>query len=179
MPLFNPDPAIRPLKHTWWYPQDGGGGTRTMTFNLLWLWPFDLTVPVTISALACNVTSAGTAGSTIRLGIYSSDGASGVGALLLDAGTVAGDSTGVKTAAINQAASPDRLWFGAVWQGTNSTAPVLQAYTHAAPYVGWSAFQQFPSILAYTYAAISGALPATVSSPSVENSNAPAVQFQV
>lgn len=179
MPLFSPDPAVHPLKHTWWYPQDGGGGNRTMTFNQLWLWPFDLTQSVTISALACNVTTGGTAGSTIRLGIYGSDGASGVGGLLLDAGTVAGDATGVKTATVSQAASPDRLWFGAVWQGTNSSAPVLQAYTRAAPYVGWSAFQQFPSVLAFTYTGISGALPGTVSSPGVENSNTPAVQFQV
>ena len=49
----------------------------------------------------------------------------------------------------------------------------------AAPYVGWSSFQQFPSILGFTYTGISGALPGAVSSPGTENSNLPGVQFQV
>lgn len=167
-----------PLKSGYYYPLDGGGGSRTMTYNLLWLWPFDLQRAITLAKLACNVTTGGTAGSTIRVGVYASDGAGGIGSLVVDAGTVTGDSTGVKTITLTQAAGPDRLWFGAVWQGTNSAAPILQAYGKAAPYLGWTSFVQFPSIIAYQFNGISGALPATLGAPSAaENNNAPAIQF--
>lgn len=167
-----------PLKSGWYYPLDGGGGNRTMTYNLLWLWPFDCQRSITISKLACNVTTAGSSGTTIRLGVYASDGAGGIGNLIVDGGTVAGDTTGVKTITLSQAAGPDRLWFGAVWQGTNSTAPALQAYSKAMPYIGWSSFVQFPSIVAYQYTGITGALPASLGTPTGnENNNAPAIQF--
>lgn len=168
-----------PLKSGYWYPADGGGGNRTMTYNLLWLWPFDCQRAITITKMACNVTTAGTAGSTIRMACYASDGAGGIGNLLVDTGTVAGDATGIKTVSgLSVAAGPDRLWFGAVWQGTNTTAPVLQAYAKASPYMGWSSFVQFPSLIAYQFTGITGALPASLGNPTgTENSNAPGVQF--
>jgi hypothetical protein len=167
-----------PLKSTYYYPSDGQGGSRTMTYQLLWIFPFDLQRAITITKLACNVTTAGTAGSTIRLGIYSSDGAGGIGNLLIDGGTVAGDSTGIKTATISQAAGPDRIWLCAAWQGTNTTAPVLQGYARSAPFIGWSSFVQFPPLMGYQYAGITGALPASLAAPtSNENSMLPAVQF--
>lgn len=168
-----------PLKPGWFYPSDGNGGSRTMTYQLLWAFPFDAGRAFAFSKLACNVTTAGTAGSLIRLGVYASDGAGGIGALLLDAGTVAGDATGVKTVTgLTTAAGPDRLWFAAVWQGTNTTAPVLQGYSRPLPYIGWSAFMQFPPLIGYQFAGITGALPATLPTPtSNENSLVPAVQF--
>jgi hypothetical protein len=174
------NPVAARLKHNYWYPMDGGGGNRTMTYNLLWLYPFDAQVSAVMQALGINVTTPGSAGTLIRCGVYSSDGAGGVGGLLLDAGTLAGDSGGVKSVALNQAVNPDRLWLGAVWQGTNNVAPVLQAYTRPAPYLGWTSFYQFPSIVGYQYNAVSGVLPASLGAPaSPENSNCPAVQFQV
>lgn len=167
-----------PLKSGWYYPSDGGGGNRTMTFNMLWIYPFDCQRAITIAKLACNVVNAGTAGSTIRLGVYSSDGAGSIGNLLVDGGTVAGDSTGVKTITMSTATGSDRLWLCAVWQGTNTSAPVLQAYSRPLPYIGWSSFVQFPPLIAYQYTGITGGLPATLPAPtSNENNNAPAVQF--
>lgn len=169
-----------PLKSGYWYPADGQGGSRTMTYNLLWAFPFDAQRPITISKLACNVTTAGSSGTTIRLGVYGSDGAGGIGNLVMDGGTVAGDTTGVKTITLSQAAGPDRLWLGAVWQGTNSTAPVLQAYSRALPFIGWTSYVQFPPIVAYQYTGITGALPASLGTPNgTENNNCPAVQFAV
>ncbi|HSX28360.1 MAG TPA: hypothetical protein VLF60_02825 [Candidatus Saccharimonadales bacterium] len=177
---FGQLPTPVPLRSTWWYPMDGGGGNRTMTYQLLWVFPFDCQKQVTLSSIGCNVKTAGTAGSTIRLGIFSSDGAGLAGNVLLDAGTVAGDTTGVKTVSINQVVAPDRIWLGAVWQGTNSTAPILQAYAHAAQFVGWNSFYQFPSIVGYQYTGITGALSSlTGVTPNVENNNVAAVQFQI
>jgi hypothetical protein len=172
-------PLVVPPKSGWFVPVDGQGGSRTMVYQQLWLYPFDLQRAGTIASISCNVTTGGTAGSTIRLCAFSSDRAGGVGSLLLDAGTVAGDSTGVKTVSSLTTATPaDRLWLGAAWQGTNTSAPVLQAYSKALSGVSWSSFVQFPPIIGYTWTGISGTLPATLGAPAGnENNNVPSVQL--
>jgi hypothetical protein len=59
--------------------------------------PFYVPNRVTISSIAVDVTSAGEAGSLIRLGIFGDDGTGRPSSLVVDAGTVAGDgATGVK-----------------------------------------------------------------------------------
>jgi hypothetical protein len=172
-------PLVVPPKSGWFYPVDGQGGSRTMVYQQLWLFPYDLLRASTAASIACNVTTGGTAGSTIRLGVYNSDGAGGVGGLLVDAGTVDGSTTGVKTvSSLTSATAADRLWLGAVWQGVNTTAPVLQAYSKALAGVGWSSFVQFPPIIGWTWTGISGALPATLGAPAgMENNNTPSVQI--
>lgn len=172
-------PLVVPPKSGWFYPVDGQGGSRTMTYQQLWLYAFDCQRASTITSISCNVTTGGTAGSLIRPCVFSSDNAGGVGALLLDPGTVVGDSTGVKTVgSLSTATITDRLWIGAAWQGTNTAAPVLQAYSKALATVGWSAFVQFPPVIGYTYTGISGALPASLGAPSgFENNNVPSVQL--
>lgn len=72
--------------------------------------PILLTKPATFDTIAVNVTAAGGAGSTIRLGIYADNGSGAPGALILDAGTVASDSIGQKTAAITQTLGPGLYW---------------------------------------------------------------------
>lgn len=168
-----------PLKSGWYYPQDGGGGSLTMTYQLMWLWPFDCQRAITLAKLALNVKTAGPADAVIRMGVYSSDGAGGIGSLLIDALTVSAASTGVKTITVSQAAGPDRLWIAAVWQGTTTTGgPVVQAYAKASPYLGWSSYQQFPSVIAYQFPGIAGALPASLAAPTAfENNAAPGVQL--
>lgn len=177
--LTSAKPLVVPPKSGWFYPVDGQGGNRTMTFGQAWVYPFDCQRGSTIASISCNVTTGGTAGSTIRLGVYSSDGAGGVGALLLDAGTVAGDATGVKTvSSLTTPTISDRLWLAAVWQGTNTSAPVLQAYSKAIAAVGWSAFVQFPPVIGYTYTGVTGALPASLGAAAgFENNNVPSVQL--
>ena len=174
-------PAAFPLKSTWWYPQDGGGGNETLVYQQIELWPFDFLRPQTITTLAINVKTGGVAGSTIRLGIYNSDGAGLVGTPLLDAGTVTGASTGVQSiGSLSTPVNPGRYWFGAVYQGTNGAAPQVQGYSRALPYLGWSSYQQFPSVIAYQWTGITGALPASLGSPTgFQNNQAPAVQFAV
>lgn len=174
-------PIGLPLKSTWWYPADSGGGNHTMTYQLMWIYPFDCQRAITINQIACNVTTIGASDAVIRLGIYGSDGAGGIGNLIRDAGTVSAFTTGVKTITINQAVGPDRLWLCAVWQGTTSvTQPVLQAYSKVQSFIGWTSFVQFPPIQAYQFAGIAGSLPATLATPTAfENNNSPAVQFQV
>lgn len=85
---------------------DGWIGPFTENFNpvtvsiardFLFGMPFHVSRGVNIDKIGIEVTGAGTAGSVIRLGVYADDGTGKPGALLLDAGTVTGDSNAVKT----------------------------------------------------------------------------------
>lgn len=170
------------LKSGWYYPTDGGNPNHSMLFATLWVAPFDFQMPsATINKLACNVVTPGTAGSTIRLGVYGNDGAGGIGNLVVDAGTVAGDTSGVMTKTVSAAVTWGRLWLGAVWQGTDGSAPVLQGNQRIVQYVGFSGFvTSFASPYGYSFGSISGALPATLPTPaSFENGHVPTVQFTI
>ena len=94
--------------------------------------PMMLAVGRTADRIGIEVTSAGTAAVSVhRLGIWADSG--GVpGTLLVDAGTVATDSTGLKEVTISQALAANTLyWLGAVQQGapgTNATIRVCSTF---------------------------------------------------
>lgn len=102
-------------------------GTNTVRYN-----PMFVSTPITLDQIAIEVTSAGAGGTTARLGIYHADADWQPTALVVDAGTVAVDSTGVKTASINTTLQPGRylLAFNA------SGAPTLRTRAGATRYMG-------------------------------------------
>lgn len=61
---------------------------------------------ITINGLTISVSSAGGVGQVTRLGIYNRKADGGVGTLVIDAGTVASDSTGLKTASFSDITLP-------------------------------------------------------------------------
>lgn len=80
----------------------------------------------TLDEIGCEVTTAGTAAAAIvRLMIYDDD-LGHPGNLVLDAGTVAADSTGLKTIAISQALGLGAYHFYAALQGAPATRPNLR-----------------------------------------------------
>jgi hypothetical protein len=95
--------------------------------------PIFLDTDVTITELAAEVTTAGAAGSLLRLGLYS-DNAGVPGTLLVDAGTVDATTTGVKTLTVSQAVSAGVVWAVACSQGSPATEPTLR--TINGPIVG-------------------------------------------
>lgn len=66
---------------------------------------------LTLDQLVIEVTSAGTGGTSARLGIYNCDRDRQPTSLVLDAGTVAVDSTGVKSISISQQLTPGLYLF--------------------------------------------------------------------
>jgi hypothetical protein len=118
---------------------------------------------VTVDRIACEVAGTpGSAGSLHRLGIWSdSDGAPGT--LLLDAGTVATDSTGFKEITISQALSGRTVyWLGAVQQGAPATRASLRGTFWRAPIMPTSL--TFAVITSWLTTGVTGALS---SSPTV------------
>ncbi len=73
---------------------------------------------MTLDRLAIKVITAGAAGTKARLGIYANGTNLYPGALVLDAGEVAVDTTGIKTIAINQALTKGLHWMAYVSDGT-------------------------------------------------------------
>lgn len=79
-----------------------GVSTNATTANRIYYEPIFVEAACTIDSLLVEVTVAGAASTTARLGIYQADTNRQPGARILDAGTVAVDSTGVKTISISQ-----------------------------------------------------------------------------
>ena len=76
----------------------GTRGTRAYSANVLYYQWFQPTQNMTVTKLVLNnVSSAGTGGSTARIGIYATDRLLQPGALVVDAGDVAIDATGQKS----------------------------------------------------------------------------------
>ncbi len=83
-----------------------------------------------ISRIAINVTTAGSAGSVIRIGAYNDD--NGIpGTLIFDAGTVDSTTTGIKEITTTQTLPAGRFWLAAVVQGAASPTLAAMSATNA------------------------------------------------
>ena len=131
----------------------GAPTTVATTTGFLLATPFVLSSAKTMDEIVVNVTVAGTAGSVIRVGIYSDNGNCFPGALLLDAGTVTGDTVAVKTITINQVMPAGLYWL--VYEH-NSAASITVSALSAT---GGST----PSVMGYVKSAISSGAPNRIS----------------
>lgn len=137
-----------------------GNGTLRVT-------PFVVPRRVSLTKIGLEVTSGGDAASTLRIGIYADDGAGYPGALVLDAGTVAGDAIAVAEITIALALEPGLYWTGAVVQGVTVTQPTVRSVgaTNAlhAPFIplttGTTPIANAPTNIGYAGVSITGALP--------------------
>jgi hypothetical protein len=92
-----------------------------------------------LDRISINVTVAGAASTVARLGLYYADSATfEPGALLLDAGTVATDTTGVKEATIAVTLAPGLYWTAGWCSGTPTTTTTTSG-THR-PAIGPTSF---------------------------------------
>jgi hypothetical protein len=109
--------------------------TLALTANQVRYFPIIVSTAITLDRLACEVTATGAGGTTIRLGIYNADTDWAVTSLVVDGGTVAADSTGVKTVTINTTLAPGRYLLACNSDGT----PTLRSIRGALPGMGFVA----------------------------------------
>lgn len=122
----------------WYLPPTTSGtlaaGLAFGAANVTRLCPGIIDRAVTISELACNVTTAD-AGQNIQLGIYNSSATTGYPTTLVgNTGSISLTGTGVKSAALaggNTALIPGLYWFGA---NTSSTAVCCARYATGLPF---------------------------------------------
>lgn len=127
--------------------------------------PFFVAEDITLDRIGLEVTSAGTAGALIRLGIYEDNGDGIPGALVIDAGTVDATTTGVKEIVISQALARGDFHLAAAVQGAAATRPTIRAHSGSdamfpAGHPTATQISAYPIAGSYQ-TGVTGALPAT------------------
>lgn len=111
------------------YGPEGVPTTGTPSAGQLTLAPMNIDRVCLLQALVAEVTTVGSAGAVVRLGVYKDDG-SGLfpGALVVDAGTIDATVLGNSTITLGTAIPlpPGRYWVGGASQGAPSTAPIMR-----------------------------------------------------
>lgn len=106
--------------------------TYTGTLTSIYMTPMYIPQKTTLTKIGINVATAGTTGALIKLGIYNNSTTATTGdvptTLLLDAGTVASDTTGYKEITISQAVTPGLYWL--VYQMTVATCGITAVNTY-------------------------------------------------
>lgn len=135
--------------------------------------PFYLPVSTSISKLALDVSTVGSAGALVRLGIRSHNPKTGwPGGVLLDAGTIDGTVSGVSSITLGSALVLAAGWYWCT--ATGQGAPTTQATIRTAgassvlfpcplklPSSGGFAALSLLSMLGFYQGSVTGALPAT------------------
>lgn len=104
-----------------YYSPQGGRGTVATVNGTGTAAPFWVSAPSKFDRIGAQVTVAGTAGTVVRLGIYADNGNGTPGALVLDAGTIAGDAVASAEIVISPTLSAGLYWLVAVSQGGTPT----------------------------------------------------------
>lgn len=172
--------------HNYWYSWLAVITTASthLVKGTLYFTPFPVFTPMTVKAIGVYIRTA-VATTTVRLGIYNDTGHGKPSSLVLDATTVLGTASGLKTKAIaTHVLAPGQYWLCLVRQGTSAVG-TLKLRQHPAgnfpvrgyptglggnPQFGWKT----------TASTHTGALPATAGAVTalLNNSTIPAVQLQ-
>lgn len=128
-------------------------GGQTLSANSLYAVLFYVPRVQVFNRIGIQITTAAAAGTSLRLGIYSMSEAH-PGSLILDAGTVAADTTGEKEITINQSLNPGFYYCVCLGDGgpnvrnTNFNAlPLLYTPNSAGTTVShWTASQAFGAL---------------------------------
>jgi hypothetical protein len=179
MPLYRNSATPPPLTSGHYYfPLSGSttGTSAALGNGVLRLAPVMIYTAVSITRLAGEVTVVGDAGSKLRLGIYADNGSTYPGALVLDAGVIAGDSATVQELTISQSLAPGLYWFGGAVQIVTTTQPTVRV-CNAPPIVAISGGTSLPAagagLLGFTQSSVTGALPSNFSTTVATTFNVP------
>ena len=94
----------------YYYGPGGGRTTGAVAAGTITFAPFWVGTPASFTRIGTEVTTAGAAGSLLRLGIYRDAGNGLPGNLVLDAGTIDAATTGAKELTIAQTLAPGLYW---------------------------------------------------------------------
>ena len=161
----------------------GGLTTSATTDQAMYAAVADFASAITIDRICCEVvTTAGSAGSVIRMGVYADDGTgNNVGALVADFGTVGTTTTGVKEITVSQALTPGRYWFVVVPQGAPATSPTIRVTTGPSVLLpqGSTTPTNLTGVLPRISTTASGSLPSSVTMDTTGRALAPRLAIRV
>ena len=148
-----------------------GTGTPAQSQDRLNYEPWFLESTATLDRIAVEVTTGGTAGKLLRMGIYNANTSWVPTTLIVDAGTVAVDATGIQAATINVTLPPGRYICAWVLP-TGGTAPVLRQIigtVNSFPTISGTAGNPFQTsqYLGSQGGLVAAGLPSTATAPDV------------
>jgi hypothetical protein len=159
----------RPLAGWYFYSTSAVSNTTSNTLGngSLRLAPWVVDRAMSIDRMAAEISTVGEAGSKLRLGIYADTGNGYPGALLLDAGQIAGDSATVQELTVSLSLPVGVYWIGGAVQSAATTQPTVRVNSQWYPPVPIPS-STLPAAGGGAAAAlqtgVTGALPATFSS---------------
>lgn len=151
--------GVRVIESKAYYgPANHTPGTVNATQSANYAIPLWLPGPTQITSIECQVTTAGAAGTIVRMGAYAPSTVNDKpAALLFDAGTVAADTTGVKAIPVTATLPAGLVWLTACCQGGTASFTSVGSGS-LAPVVGGSFAA---GMNAYYATNVTDALPAT------------------
>lgn len=154
----------------------GTVGSAVLTAGQDRFMPILVETPITLDQLALEVTSAGAGGTTLRMAIYNADGSWQPTTLVVDAGTVAADGNGVKTATISTTLAPGRYLLAVNSDGT----PTLRTIRGSIPnmFIN-SAFSGNALILVMRNTRAYAAFPATATAIDTVTASSVGIEYSV
>jgi hypothetical protein len=173
-----------PVAPLYFFPVSGHSATTNagMGNGTLRLAPWVVTQRLTIDRMGAEITTVGEAGSRLRLGIYADNGFAYPGALVIDAGQIAGDVVAVTdAAALSLALAPGLYWIGGAIQSAPTTQPTLritQNWTPPVPIASAGIFGANATLIGYAQSGVTGALPSQFSSTVSGSGSVPRVHVR-
>lgn len=146
-----------------YYSPQGGRGTVATVNGTGTAAPFWVSQPTTFDRIGAQVTVVGAAGTVVRLGIYADNGNGTPGALIIDAGTIAGDAVASAEVAISKTLAPGLYWLVAVSQGGAPTMTCMSGSNEVGAGSTLAVATGTAPRSGFTFVA-AGALPATFAS---------------
>jgi hypothetical protein len=183
MPLYAPAAAPAPLASgTYYYPISplAVGTSSTLGVGFLHVTPWIVGQPTSIARLCAEVSGAGEAGSKVRLGLYADAGTNYPGALVVDGGTINGDSATVQEVTVAVTLAPGQYWLAAAVQVVVTTQPTVRTASGWLPPVPISAGTSLPAAagtagIGYSLSGVTGALPSTYTAGGTAGATKPRV----
>lgn len=177
------DPSIPlPAVNHYFFPLGQGSASTSNTLGngTLRLYPWIVTRSCTLDRLGGDITVIGDAASTVRLGIYADNGSFYPGSLVLDAGTISGNSATLQTITISQALSPGVYWIGGAVQGVTTTQPTVRTMASQTfqPMGLGTSVSTGATVIGYQESSVTGALPSTFSSTVTTSGGGPRIHVR-
>ncbi len=188
--VVNPPPA-RPVpsnaagRYLWPVSAAAASTSAALTNGTLRLAPWELLVPITIDRLGAEIVTGttGDVGSKLRLGAYLDNGNAYPGALLLDAGQIAGDSIAVQDLTVSKVIPAGIIWVGGALQSVVTTQPTVRITNNPDLPVMLVGPNTIPGAgatsVGYAMTGVTGALPANFSTTIVPTGSAPRCHVRV
>lgn len=162
-----PWPAVPAGQYIYTTSPQAAGAVNTLGNSTLRVVPWIVERTISIDRLVGDISAVGEAGSLLRMGIYADDGGGYPGSLIVDGGTIAGDSATVQQVTISTTLTPGVWWIGAAVQAAATTQPTVRIVSGWHPTVPLRAGSALPGAAStqtgYSMTGVTAALPASFS----------------